>query len=144
MRVRDLLSRKGGKTHSIKVTDTVRDLVRELVKFEIGALVVLDETNQLCGIVSERDILRLLDRADGDVTGKNVREIMTKDVVTASSDDGIQSVMEMMMEGRFRHLPVLEGGEIVGIISIRDVVEALANDLEYENQVLKEYVMGVR
>ena len=144
MRVRDILARKGRELHFVKRSASVRELIGELARKQIGAVIVLDETNLLCGIVSERDVLRMLDRTDGDISHRRVEEIMTKEVVCASSEDTIESVMEMMMEGRFRHLPVIDNGELKGILSIRDVVQALATDLEYENQVLKEYVMCVR
>jgi CBS domain-containing protein len=143
MKVRDLLKQKIRRVYFIENTAYVRELVNNLAMLEIGAVVVLDETNQLCGIVSERDVIKLLAR-NGSIEGILVEQIMTKDVVSATEEDSIDSVMEMMTEGRFRHLPILNGKEILGIISIGDVVAALASDLEYENQVLKEYVMGVR
>jgi len=144
MKARDILNRKSRELHTINVNAPVRDLVRDLTRKSIGAVVVLDETRELCGIVSERDILRLLDRTDGDIAASSVREIMTSEVVSAAGDDSVESLMDMMVEGKFRHLPIIDGREIIGLLSMRDIIQALASELEYENQVLKEYVMGVR
>lgn len=149
MLVRHLLVRKeraARNSLSLKVrrSDSLKHLVAILTKFKVGAVVVVEDTGELCGIVSERDLIKELAERDGSIHGRKVEDIMTKDVTTADSDDDIQSIMEKMTEGHFRHVPVTDEREIKGIISIRDVVEAVLFDLEHENQTLKEYVLGLR
>jgi CBS domain-containing protein len=100
----------------------VQEAVNVLVAHRIGALVVVDEADQPVGIISERDIVRELARSDT-LTNRAVSDAMTKNLITASSDDDLASVGKTMIDKRFRHVPVVDEGNLVGIISIGDVLK---------------------
>ena len=122
--VKGLLQTKGTKVFGIAPDAMVLDALKLMAERNVGAVIVL-EGDKLVGILSERDYARkimLQDRSSADTT---VAEIMTPGVKTVRPDDTIDTCMEMMTEGRFRHLPVLEGEDVVGVISIGDVVKAV-------------------
>ena len=140
MRIRDILREKGPTVITIAPELPLQEALHVLAANNIGALVVFD--GNIRGIISERDLLR---RAARDLPGlvrAQVRDAMTADVVTASPDADIRDVMDIMTEHRIRHLPVLEGGHLVGIISIGDVVNALRSTVESENRFLHAYIHG--
>jgi CBS domain-containing protein len=140
MRIRDILREKGPTVITIAPELPLQEALQVLAAHNIGALVVFD--GNIRGIISERDLLR---RAARDLSGlarAQVRDAMTADVVTASPDADIRDVMDIMTVHRIRHLPVLEGANLVGIISIGDVVNALRNTVESENRFLHAYIHG--
>ena len=96
----------------------------------------------LCGIISERDLARGLADHGAKLLDMRVSQLMTADVVTCSPDDGIDQLMHTMTEGRFRHLPVIEDGRMIGIISIGDVVKHRLQELEAETNLLHDYIAG--
>jgi len=108
----------------------------------IGALLVSADGKTAAGIVTERDIVRELGRRGAAVLADPVEALMTRDLVTASRSDTAESVMERMTNGRFRHMPVVEKGEIVGLISIGDVVKARLGELAMEKDALQGMIMG--
>jgi CBS domain-containing protein len=123
MKVSTILATKGNKLISIAPEHTVKEALTLLAKYNIGALVVLDENKALAGIFSERDVVRqLLHQAD--LLSQPVRNFMTAEVITCLPQDDLMSVASVMTERRFRHLPVVENGTLVGIISIGDVLKA--------------------
>ncbi|MDX1738617.1 MAG: CBS domain-containing protein, partial [Alphaproteobacteria bacterium] len=132
MNVEGILKNKGSDVFCLKTGDTVAQAANDLATKKIGATVVLDETGKLAGILSERDIVRELGISGVGVMDKTVADIMTKDVQTCSPSDPISKIMAQMSEGRFRHLPVMDGEKMVGIISIGDVVKNRINELEFE------------
>lgn len=117
----------------------VRDLIALLAEHNIGALVVSGDGTRLDGIVSERDVVRHL-HSDGTVINNTVAAIMTTDVHTAAPDDDLDEVMTTMTERRFRHVPVVSDGGVVGIVSIGDVVKHKIGQLEFERDQLDSYV----
>ena len=140
MKLRDILYGKGKEVHSTSPHETLGDVANKLVKHNCGALVVLDG-GSMVGIISERDVLRAcaelqhpLDAAVGDR--------MTRDLVTGSPADEVEDVMGLLTHHRIRHLPVLEQGELAGVISIGDIVKAQYEDLSNENRFLKQYIQG--
>ena len=140
MRIRDILRDKGPTVITIAPELPLQDALHVLAENNIGALVVFD--GSVRGIISERDLLR---RAARDLQGlarAQVRDAMTSEVITAAPDAEIRDVMDIMTEHRIRHLPVLEGGHLVGIISIGDVVNALRSTVESENRFLHAYIHG--
>jgi len=140
MTVSAILTAKGRDVVTIGVAAKVHEAVALLATKRIGALVVMGEGGRLSGIVSERDIVRAL--ADGAATTleRPLAEIMTRAVVTCGEEETIDSVMSRMTRGRFRHLPVVTGGRLVGIISIGDVVKARIEQVQREAEEMRAYI----
>jgi len=120
----------------------VGDAAKLLDQRRIGALVVVDDQRSLAGILSERDIVRGLSRHGPAVMDMRVGDLMTADVLTCSPEDPIDSIMSTMTSNRIRHLPVLEGGKLAGIITIGDVVKAKLDETTMQVDSLREYVMS--
>lgn len=139
MRVIDIIKIKGSDVVSLPPSTTIGDLVDVLQEKRIGAVVVVDE-GYLAGIVSERDVVRF---ARGELTLDDpLSTIMTTTVITCSPEDEARDLAEIMTRQRFRHLPVLEDGGLVGIVSIGDIVKARLDELEAERDHLVGYVHG--
>ncbi|WP_137294674.1 CBS domain-containing protein [Nocardioides dongxiaopingii] len=140
MRIGEILEAKAN--HAI-VTITpqagVRELLALLAEHNIGALVVSADGASLDGIVSERDVVRHL-HADGTVVNNTVAAIMTSEVETCGPDDDLDQVMTTMTSRRFRHVPVVDDGRLVGIVSIGDVVKHKIGQLQFERDQLDSYV----
>ena len=142
MFVRQILSNKGHAIVSIQPTARVADVTTLMSRERIGAVVVLDASGRLTGIVSERDIARGLAEHGGALLEMTADQIMTRDVVTCSPDDDIDKLMRKMTTGRFRHLPVMEQARMVGIVSIGDIVKHRLEELESEASLLQDYIAG--
>jgi len=140
MRICDILRRKGLEVVTIAPDRTVLEAVQILVEHNIGAVVVVDGSSPI-GILSERDVLRLTARAAA-LNTLLVREAMTTDLVTGNVSDKLRHVMDLMTQHRIRHLPIMDGPSLDGIVSIGDLVNELRRDAESENQYLKEYISG--
>jgi CBS domain-containing protein len=123
MQISTILATKGSTVVTIKPDHTIRDAVKLLAEKRIGAVVVVDAAGRPIGIVSERDIVNAVARNEAQF-GESVQTIMTADVIIARPGDDLKAVSQTMTVNRFRHLPVMEQGELVGIISIGDVVKA--------------------
>ncbi|MEL7105020.1 MAG: CBS domain-containing protein [Pseudomonadota bacterium] len=137
-----LLARKGGGVIAIGQDATLSDAVAVLAEKRIGALVVTDGRGTLCGILSERDIVRKLAQTPGQTLPQTVSENMTSKVMTCTPGDTLLSVLQTMSEGRFRHMPVLDGGALVGMLTIGDVIQYRLNELEHEKLQLKQMIVG--
>jgi CBS domain-containing protein len=140
--VGDILSRKGGELISIRPQETLGRAVEILRDHRIGALVVTDKDGNLCGILSERDIVRKLADTPGRTLPQMVEDAMTAKVETCGADEALVSVLRRMTDGRFRHMPVLEGAKLAGMITIGDVVSHRLNELEHETLQLKQLIVG--
>ena len=141
MLVREILAHKGHAVFTCHPDDTLADVVACLIKHNCGSLVVM-EGDELCGIVTERDILRSCADVRGPLDFIQVSERMTSDPITARLDDEVAGVMGVMTDRRIRHLPVVEQGRLCGMISIGDVVKAHHNELCQENHYLKTYILS--
>ncbi|MFZ1882114.1 MAG: CBS domain-containing protein [Rhodoplanes sp.] len=141
--VQTILSWKGSTVYTVKSTASVECAARALADHDIGALVVTGAEGGKVGIVSERDILRALRAEGAAVLARPVAEIMTCQITTCTPQDELVYVMERMIEGRLRHLPVIEDGQLVGMISIRDVVRSRLEEKEREVTALRERVEKV-
>jgi len=145
MKISAILADKGADTVTISPDATVADLIHLLAEHRIGAAVVSADGHEITGIVSERDVVRAM-AADpdagrtGGVRPRLVSAIMSADVATVSPDDAVDTAMQIMTERRFRHLPVAVAGDLVGIVSIGDVVKARLETLEDERAALVDYV----
>lgn len=142
MRVSDVLASKGSDAiFTIRPDASIRELLDVLAERNVGAMVVSDDGETMIGIVSERDVVRKLRDVDNarDVT---VASIMTTDVRVAEPEDSFKSLMIAMTEHRVRHIPVLENGRLVGVLSIGDAVKHRMDQLEFERDQLNKYVTG--
>ena len=142
MTVAAILRHKGNDVASVSPATTVAELARMLIARRIGSAVVQDAGDQLLGIVSERDIVSALAANGAAALEMTVGQLMTRAMTTATPRTSVAEAMALMTAGRFRHLPVLEGGALVGIISIGDVVKARIMAQEGEVESLKAYVAG--
>ncbi|HWM73153.1 MAG TPA: CBS domain-containing protein [Nocardioides sp.] len=140
MRIGEIIKAKASKdVVTISPDAGVRELIAKLAEFNIGALIVSSDGQALDGIVSERDVVRHL-HSDGTVINNVVSAIMTDVVETCAPEDDLDAVMHTMTERRFRHIPVVQGGTLVGIISIGDVVKHKIGQLEFERDQLDGYI----
>lgn len=138
-----LLKDKGHTVHSITPTKTVYDAVLEMKRLGIGALLVL-ENNHLQGIISERDIVLKFIGCACDPATTPVSEVMSTNLTTVTPDTTVQQAMRIVTEKRFRHLPVLENGKLVGLISIGDLTRWAMISQEQDITALKGYIRGER
>jgi CBS domain-containing protein len=141
MLVGQILAAKGSKVVSTRPDATIAEVAKLLRRERIGAVVVV-EAGALCGIISERDLARGLADHGNELLEMKVGQLMTREVVTCVPEDHLDHLMRSMTEGRFRHLPVLGDGEMVGIISIGDVVKHRVDELEHETHQLQDYIAG--
>jgi CBS domain-containing protein len=141
MLVSDILKTKGDLVHAISRDHSITDAARLLSERKIGSVVVM-ESGRLVGILSERDIVRAIAARGSSCLSEQVAEVMTAKVVTCTRHQSISEVMEMMTEGRFRHVPVLEDGDVIGVISIGDVVKHRLDESQEEIRHLSAYVAG--
>jgi CBS domain-containing protein len=137
-----ILKSKGSSVLSVTPSTRISDVIKMLAEKRIGAVLVCDEAHQLEGILSERDIVRTLADHAGATFDMTAEELMTRSLKVASPETTVAQAMEMMTDGRFRHLPVLAGGKLVGLVSIGDVVKARISQQEHEVDSLKAYVTG--
>lgn len=142
MQVSDILARKGADVVTIPPSSTVREVIAKLAEIGVGALVVSASGTDIDGIVSERDIVRRLDSDGADLLGLGVDQIMTADVVTCGLPDRADGLLTLMTSRRIRHLPVVDGGELVGIVSIGDVVKSRLDELIEEAKALEGYIQN--
>lgn len=140
MRVEDILRRKGTAVATIAPDTTVETALQMLHDRRIGALVVSTRAEPIAGIVSERDIVRAFAAQGVAAIREPVEAIMTTDVVTCTPDELLTDVMAAMTEHRFRHMPVIDGGRLAGIVSIGDVVKNRLEELESETTELRAYI----
>jgi CBS domain-containing protein len=127
---------------TVKPGATVASAAEMLSSMRIGAVIVSTDGTTPEGILSERDIVRELGRRGGAILNDHVSVLMTKDPITCTPEDTSDHVLETMTNGRFRHLPVVKGGQMVGLISIGDVVKARLSELAMEKDALTGMIMG--
>jgi len=143
MNVGQILKDKGRNVVVNDAEALIDDVVKELAEYKIGAVVIVDEARTVIGIVSERDVMWSLAQNGARCLSQPVKTIMTRDVVTCTEHDSITKIMELMTAGRFRHVPVVtDGRQLIGIVSIGDVVKNHIAEVELEASALKSYVAG--
>jgi CBS domain-containing protein len=145
MTVKTILSRKGDDVVTIEPTATLGDAVKMLDMHRIGAVVITGANQHILGILSERDVVRTLSHnvrvAGGcQLCDEPVEKVMTREVATCKQTDTVYELMERMTAGKFRHVPVVESGRLVGIISIGDVVKYRLDEMASESSALREYI----
>jgi CBS domain-containing protein len=144
MNVAGILRAKGTSVVTIRSDATVAELVRGLRDARIGAMVVSDDGRAVDGIVSERDVVRGLAERGVSVLDAKVADVMTRQVVTCAANDSVKQLMSDMTRRRVRHLPVVQDGALIGIVSIGDVVKNRLEEMETEANVLREAYIGGR
>ena len=140
MNVAAILRHKGRAVTTARPTTTVLEVADKLAAKRIGAILIVGARGEIAGIVSERDIIRALSVRGPDCLTEPVLETMTKHVVTCEETDTLDELMAMMTARRFRHLPVMADGALVGIISIGDVVKHHVSEVEMEATAMREYI----
>jgi CBS domain-containing protein len=140
MTVKTILSEKGSDVVTIKPTATLDEAIATLAEHRIGALVVLGADQRVIGILSERDIIRVLAERGAGALKEPLAQTMTRVVVTCAEADTMSELMERMTRGRFRHIPVVEQDRLVGIISIGDVVKQRLGEMARESEALRDYI----
>lgn len=140
MHARQILEGKGSEVATVDPQAPVRDAVAELARHNIGALVVSPDGREVVGIMSERDVVRWLGTDGTAVLDRPVESIMKREVKTCSPDESTDDLMGTMTQGRFRHVPVVEDGQLIGIISIGDVVKVRIDELDLEREQLAGYI----
>lgn len=140
MKVRTILAKKGKQIITTQPQAAVREAIALLAQHRIGALIVVDEQNKPVGIFSERDVIKYAAEHE-DVFDKQVADLMTKDVITGTPQDDTFSVAHTMTEQRFRHLPILDDGALIGMISIGDILKAERDQYRGEIDTLERQIM---
>ncbi|ANK83361.1 MAG: hypothetical protein TEF_08420 [Rhizobiales bacterium NRL2] len=140
MLVASMLRAKGNTIGTIRPDVDVMAVCAKLKELRVGALIVSEDGEKIQGIVSERDVVRAVAAQGAAALQRGVTEIMTGDVVTCDPGDNIGDLMRMMTENRVRHLPVVNQGRMIGLVSIGDVVKYRVDELEHETQAMQEYI----
>ncbi len=142
MFVSDILTQKGGLVFTVTPATTVAQITQQLSTRRIGAVLVMAGHDEVAGIVSERDLVRAVSLHGAAALDLEARHVMTREVITCDPDDSIDHIMEIMTHGRFRHLPVVRHGELLGVVSIGDVVKARLEEARHETEALKAYIVA--
>jgi len=144
MKVKEILAAKthnlGGDIVCIEPTANLAEAAALLSKHHIGAVLIRGAGGRLSGILSERDIVRALSEQGADALTLPVAQVMTRNVETCTEDETCATIMERMTDGKFRHLPVLNKGQLVGLISIGDVVKLRVGEIERESEAMRDYI----
>lgn len=142
MNLREILNAKGPVVHTIDVDASLEDVVQKLVKHNCGSLVVYDKSSspRMVGIVTERDILRACAAHKAALAELKVTDAMTANLVVGAPGDSVEDTMGLMTNKRIRHLPVVEDDQLLGLVSIGDIVKSQHDRLTMENHYLKSYL----
>ncbi|HEY0438895.1 MAG TPA: CBS domain-containing protein [Xanthobacteraceae bacterium] len=141
MTVKAILSTKGYSVVTIRPGTTLADAAQVLAKHRIGAVIVAAADGRLAGMLSERDIVRALAERGAAALELKVDDVMTRKVVTCTEADTVGALMEQMTNGKFRHVPVLDGERLTGVISIGDVVKYRLGEVEAESNAMRDYIL---
>ena len=144
MNIRGILAAKGSAVVTVRSDATIGEAAQLLVRHGIGALVVSGDGRSVDGILSERDLARGLASHGAPIIDLAVGELMTSEVVVCAPTDSVDHLMGVMTERRIRHVPVVEDGALIGLVSIGDVVKSRLDDLETETATLHEYITAGR
>ena len=140
MVIREILALKGGATFSTAPEKPLAEAIQQMVERSIGSLIVLDDAGKMIGIITERDILRAVHKYSFDLSQHKVQDIMTTRLIIGGPEDTVDQVRGMMTENHIRHLPVLEGDTLLGVLTFHDVAKACLNEASFQNKLLKGYI----
>ena len=141
MTVSVILAHKGRDVVTIEPTESLAEAIKILADKRIGAALVLGADHRIAGIISERDIVRALAERGASVLQEPVSRTMTRKVETCNESETVASIMERMTAGKFRHLPVVDQGRLVGLVSIGDIVKHRVHEMESESVAMRDYIM---
>lgn len=144
MTVKRILKEKGSHTPTVAPEAQIADVIAALEAEGVGALVVSADGQRIDGIISERDVVRGLKSFGPEVLRRTVSDLMTADVVTCTADDRVAGVMALMDDRNIRHVPVVDGGTLAGIVSIRDIIKLRLDEVQAEADAMREYIGGQR
>ncbi len=147
MTLKEILQHKGSEVHTVGPDATLCEVVDDLVRFNVGSLVICKSFSKgadvgMIGIITERDILRFLAEHEEMLDTTRVAEIMSEGLITAAPGDPLEKGMALMTHHRIRHLPIVDNGQLLGIISIGDIVKAQDDELIMENFYMTSYIQG--
>jgi CBS domain-containing protein len=142
MKLKDIARIVGREVVTVKPDAALSEAIGKLVNHKIGALPVCDFKGKLVGIVSERDILKWIHRGNIETGNTRVRDVMTREVILGDPEDDIENILKAMTEKGVRHLPVMSGGAVVGILSLRDVIEEQLTECSSQIRYLHDYIAG--
>ena len=140
MILEQILRDKGGQVFSVAESATLKEAAELLDARKVGAMVILNEAGGLIGVISERDIVRTVARAGAEALESSVADSMTRTVVTARPTESIEAAMERMTDRRIRHLPVVEGGRLIGVVSIGDLVKWRIAEATADVAAIRSYI----
>ena len=141
MFAREILAvKEGGEIFSTSPDNPVPAAIEMMVQRNIGSLLVLDSAGMMVGIITERDILRATHKYSCDLTKLKVSDLMTTNLIVAGPEDTVNYVRGVMTENRIRHLPVMDGDKVLGMITFHDVAKASFKEVTFENELLKKYI----
>lgn len=136
----DLLRQRSNEVFKIKATDCIADAANELTDRKIGALLVEDDSGKIIGILSERDIVGGMGPHGADLHDVAVSELMTTNIVKCAPEDTVLEAMAMMTDRRIRHLPVFDGDDLAGLISVGDLVKCRISEVQAEAEAMRQYI----
>ena len=140
MTVKAILSRKGNDVVTVEPNAPLAVAIKVLAERRIGALVITGADHRVVGILSERDIVRTVAERGPGALNQAVADVMTRKVVTCSQSETVCEIMERMTSGKFRHVPVVEQGRLIGLVSIGDIVKSRVEEMERESAALHDYI----
>jgi CBS domain-containing protein len=143
MMIKTILKNKGDAVITVSVFESVRDAMRMMVEHKIGALVLTNGAD-VVGVVSERDVLQAISNGGATILNAPVGHLLASSLVAVSPEETTKRVMHLMTHSRIRHLPVMEKGQLVGIVSVGDIVKYRLEELEMESNVLRDLAVAVR
>jgi len=141
MTVSIILAGKGREVVSIEPNASLASAVTLLAEMRIGAVLILGAGRRIAGILSERDIVRALAERGASALDEPVSQTMTRDVSACVESETVSGIMERMTDGKFRHVPVVDQGQVVGIVSIGDVVKHRLNEMERDSEAMRDYIL---
>lgn len=142
MKIKDITRINGREVVTVGPNDTVSEAIDKLVNFKIGALPVCEANGKLIGILSERDILKGLHQRSFDIRDNKVKDFMTKEVIVGVPEDDLDHILKAMTEKGVRHLPIMVGSKVMGMLSIRDVIEERLTECNTQVRHLSDYIAG--
>lgn len=142
MKVEDILKEKGSRVITTHEDNLLVDAMAIFFANKVGSLLVVDKNDKILGIVAPNDVLRGIHNNIEGVHSIKVKEVMSSDLIVAYPEDDIEYIQNIMTENRVRHIPILDKGKLVGLVSIGDVVKAQMNEKKVENRYLKDYIEG--
>jgi len=140
MKVKDILEKKGNRVITVEKGSSVLDAMSIFSANRVGSLLVVDKANNILGIIGGRDVLMAVVNQLEEIKTLTVDKIMTTDLIVGTPDDYVNDIMNIMTENRIRHIPIMEGKDLKGLVSIGDVVKSQLKETHVENKYLKDYI----